>query len=245
MKGAISALLLWTLALSAAPQATVDLPPRTRSAIQTLKAGMSEADVVALLRPLSLESGRVTYGGTGSGRVYFRVSETQQLRVEVTGGPTPLVREVGPIEPLGIWKHDYHAGLIVLPPKQPVTLAPGLRRQPPEQAPIKMPAAPPSAFPEPAPFRIVPTAASEPLMFDGYDVFFAWMAEWRGSTLYVFSTPVECERSRVSLTEPYSFSAEVFHPRIRFLYTRATASDALPPTQPSDGKFNFNIGYQF
>jgi hypothetical protein len=66
---------------------------------------------------VSLESGRITYGGTGAGRVYFRVSETQQLWVEIDATKGFLVSRFGPPEPLGVWTHDYYAGLIVLSPK--------------------------------------------------------------------------------------------------------------------------------
>ena len=100
------------------------------------------------------------------------------------------------------------------------------------------PGAPPSAFPEPGPFSIVPTSASEPLMVDGAHVFFAMTAEWRGSTLYIQSWPVELERS-------YSLSMEAFHPRIHFLYIRPTTKDEIRPPQRGDGRFNFNVGYKF
>jgi hypothetical protein len=107
------------------------------------------------------------------------------------------------------------------------------------------PAAPPSTFPEPGPFRIIPTSASEPLMFyGGYEVRFDVRSTvWRGSTVYIESWFVECERSRVSLAQAYSFSGEAFHPRIHFLYTRPTTDEELPLTQR--GKFNFPVGYQF
>ena len=91
----------------------------------------------------------------------------------------------------------------------------------------------------------MPTSESEPLMFYGRNVFFAMTTEWRGSTLYVESWPVEFERSRVSLVQEYSFSTEAFHPRIHFLYTHPTTKDEIPPPQRDYGKFNFNIGYQF
>ncbi len=82
-------------------------------------------------------------------------------------------------------------------------------------------------------------------MFCGFHVFFAVTAEWRGSTLYIDSCPVEVERSRVSLAQGYCFSAEAFHPQIRFLYIPPATKHEILPQQRGDGKFNFNIGYQF
>lgn len=107
------------------------------------------------------------------------------------------------------------------------------------------PAASPSVLHESGPFRIAPTSASEPLMFYGDHVFFARTVEWRGSTLYVDSCPVEAECPRVSLAQEYSFSAEAFQPKIHFLYIRPFTKNEILLDQRRDGKFNFNIGYQF
>lgn len=105
--------LLSTLSLFAGEPPAGNVPAKTRAAIQTLRVGSREADAVALLRPLSLDMGRVTYGGTGSGRLYFRVSETEQIWVEIDGTKGFVVSEVGPLEPLGVWTRDNRGGMSV------------------------------------------------------------------------------------------------------------------------------------
>jgi hypothetical protein len=111
-------------------------------------------------------------------------------------------------------------------------------------------AAPPSIFPEPGQFRIVP-ADPEPVMFDGASrlIFGTTTTAWKGSTLYVESLPVVFESPRVSLAQPYLFSMEAFHRQVLYLFTRPVIildiRSRLPPPPRADGKFNFNIGYQF
>lgn len=108
------------------------------------------------------------------------------------------------------------------------------------------PAAPSSILPEPGPFGIIPKSASESVMFYGRcDLMFATGSEWKGSTLYVESWPVEFERSRVSLARPYSFPTEAFTQHIHFLYIRPTTDEKLPLPQRANGTSNFNVGYQF
>src|SRR5690349_16312712 len=105
MKRAILVLLF--LAMSAyAGDPPDDIAPKTRAAMNALHLGVPEADVLALLRPVSLDSGRVTWGGTGCGVLYFRVSETQQLSVEIDGAKGFIVSRIGRPEPFGIWTRD-------------------------------------------------------------------------------------------------------------------------------------------
>jgi hypothetical protein len=92
-----------------------DVPPLTRTAIETLRVGMPEHDLVALMRPLSLDSGRVTFGGTGSGRLYFQVSKTQQIWADIDGTKGFAVFAIGKPEPLGAWKSDVVASPGVKP----------------------------------------------------------------------------------------------------------------------------------
>lgn len=117
MNRAILLLLLSALSLWAEPQPADDVPAKTLAAIRSIQIGMREADVVALLRPLALESGRVTYGGTGSGVLYFRISETQQLRIGIGALPNYPVDAIPAIEPLGVWTRDRFGGLSVQPRK--------------------------------------------------------------------------------------------------------------------------------
>ncbi len=70
-----------------------------------LRVGMNEATVVALMRPVSLEWGRVHYGGTGAGRLYFQISSTQQLWLESGGSLSDWkVTAIGTQEPKTKWK---------------------------------------------------------------------------------------------------------------------------------------------
>ncbi len=112
------------------------------------------------------------------------------------------------------------------------------------------PVAPALDLPEPAPFRLLPTSASESVMFDGgsHVIVGAWVSEWRGSTLYLEYWPVEYEISRVKLAQPFSYRAEAYQQQIHFLYVRSDTEEKHrehPTTPPGNGKFDFNIGYQF
>jgi hypothetical protein len=65
MKRAALPLLFSVMSLYAGNKVAYDITLNTRAAINALRVGASEADVLALLRPVSLDSGRVTWGGTG------------------------------------------------------------------------------------------------------------------------------------------------------------------------------------
>lgn len=81
-----------------------DIPEATQRAIRQLRVGMNEADVVALMRPLSLDFGRVHYGGSGASRLYFQVSSTQQIWLESHGaGSDWTVVQIGAPEPKTKW----------------------------------------------------------------------------------------------------------------------------------------------
>ena len=108
MKRAILLFLFCAMPLFADEKPADDVSVEARTAIEALKVGMEEWQVVALLRPVSIEFGRVTYGGSGAGCGYFRISETRQVWVAFGGFPSFLAESIGQPEPLGTWKPDYH-----------------------------------------------------------------------------------------------------------------------------------------
>jgi len=81
-----------------------DIPPTTQRAMNKLRVGMKEAEVLLLMRRVSVDSGRVYYGGTGAGRLYFQVSSTRQLWLESGGSKSDWrVTAVGAPEPKTKW----------------------------------------------------------------------------------------------------------------------------------------------
>jgi len=55
------------------------IPAAARAAMAQVHLGMSESEVVALMRPVATDWGRKTFGASGSGRLYFQLSPTQQV----------------------------------------------------------------------------------------------------------------------------------------------------------------------
>lgn len=107
MKRAILLFLFCAMPLFAGEKPPDDVSVEARTAIESLKVGMEEGQVVALLRPVSIEFGRVTYGGSGAGCGYFRISETRQVSVAFGGFPSFLALSIGQPEPLESWKPVY------------------------------------------------------------------------------------------------------------------------------------------
>ena len=64
-------------------------------AISKLKAGMTEAQARAVLKPHTLDTGTVYWGGSGARRIYFHVSEGEQIWIEMEGGPDGRVSAIG------------------------------------------------------------------------------------------------------------------------------------------------------
>ena len=79
------------------------------------------------MKPVSLNWGRVTYGGSGAGELYFQVSTTQQIRLgvgpnmedkrfgtavesaffpSIRSGPEFVVGFIGRLEPKTAWVVD-------------------------------------------------------------------------------------------------------------------------------------------
>jgi hypothetical protein len=58
------------------------------------------------MQPVALDSCRVTWGGTGAGRLYFQVSPARQVRLEIGPGPDFTVTRIGTPEPKTAWTCD-------------------------------------------------------------------------------------------------------------------------------------------
>jgi hypothetical protein len=85
------------------PQSRSDIPAATQQAMSKLRVGMKETEAVVLMRPVSIDYGRIYYGGSGRGRLYFQCSSTQQVWLEASGGPGSAITEIGSPEPKTKW----------------------------------------------------------------------------------------------------------------------------------------------
>ena len=107
-RGAQLAILAALLVGCSAPRSPTGLSDAVLVAMRHLHIGMKDADAVAVMRPVSLDSGRVYWGGSGASRLYFQLSRSQQLWVEVSGAPSFTVSAVGTPEPKSKWTR--HSG---------------------------------------------------------------------------------------------------------------------------------------
>src|SRR6266478_1519499 len=73
------------LSACSTPQSRSGTPPETQRIMSKLRVGMKETEAVSLMRPVSLDWGRIYYGGSGAGRLYFQISTTQQIWLESGG----------------------------------------------------------------------------------------------------------------------------------------------------------------
>jgi hypothetical protein len=78
-------------------------PSPAPSAASGLRIGMKDEAAISLLRPTSLDWGRVYWGGTGRSRLFFQVSTTQQVWLEVSGPPDFTVTTISTPEPKTKW----------------------------------------------------------------------------------------------------------------------------------------------
>jgi hypothetical protein len=81
--------------------------------MRQLHVGMTEDTALAVMKPVALDSGRVTWGGTGRGLLYFQVSPSQQFSLEVGAGPEFKITRVGDLEPKRKWTRDSRGGMSV------------------------------------------------------------------------------------------------------------------------------------
>jgi hypothetical protein len=93
------------------------LPSSTQTAISSLHVGMNGSDAVLVMRPVSLDWGRIYYGGTGAGRLYFQISSTQQLWLDSGGSLSHWkVTSIGVGEPKTQWTHHSGDSIDVIAP---------------------------------------------------------------------------------------------------------------------------------
>lgn len=78
-----------------------------------LHVGMTEDAALAIMKPVALDSGRVTFGGSGSGLLCFQVSPSQQFRLVVGAGPEFKIKRVGDLEPMRRWIRDSRGNMWV------------------------------------------------------------------------------------------------------------------------------------
>jgi hypothetical protein len=78
------------------------------SALSKISVGTSGSDLVAMLKPSSLDSGTVYWGGSGARRIYFQIADDKQIWFELSGpGEGNSVTEIGSIESKTKWtRHD-------------------------------------------------------------------------------------------------------------------------------------------
>lgn len=108
------------------------IPPATEQAMRQLHIGMTESQALEILKPVSMDWGRVTYGGTGAGELCFQVSSAQQIRLgvgpktkkstsgtsdesilsKISPGPEFFVNHIGPVEPKREWVSDKDHNII-------------------------------------------------------------------------------------------------------------------------------------
>ena len=67
---------------------------------------MTEDEVRTILKPHTLDSGSVYWGGSGAKRMYFQIAPNQQIWVEIGGSPDNKVVGIGEVEKKQKWnKH--------------------------------------------------------------------------------------------------------------------------------------------
>jgi hypothetical protein len=60
-----------------------DIPAAAEIAMKHLYVGMTEDQALEIMKPVSRNWGRLTYGGTGAGELIFDLSATWQVRLDV------------------------------------------------------------------------------------------------------------------------------------------------------------------
>src|SRR5882672_7589718 len=83
---------------SPVPRTKSDIPPATQVAMSSLYVGMTEAEVLAVMKPVTTDIARITYGGTGRGLLYFQVSPTKQFWLAVGELPASKIERIGKVE---------------------------------------------------------------------------------------------------------------------------------------------------
>ncbi len=67
---------------------------------------MTEDEVLAVMKLVTTDSARITYGDAGSGTLYFQVSPTKQFWLEIGAGPAFKITRIGKVEAKRAWLRD-------------------------------------------------------------------------------------------------------------------------------------------
>src|SRR5262249_47012728 len=103
MSHIISIALLFVIVTGCSTHRAAQLPPPAQAALSRVHVGMCEPEALLLLSRASLDWGRVYYGESGRERLYFQLSSTQQVWLDVTGPPDFRVTAIGEPEPKSKW----------------------------------------------------------------------------------------------------------------------------------------------
>jgi hypothetical protein len=85
--------------------------PLVQAAINKLRVGMTEESALAVMKPVALDYVRITYGGTGSGELWFLVSQRQQFCVALGPYPDFKVQQIGHLQSKTKWIRDSRGAL--------------------------------------------------------------------------------------------------------------------------------------
>ena len=77
---------------------------KIKLALAKISVGTDENELVATMKPYSLDIGTVYFGGTGARQIYFQIANDKQIWF-LLSGPTDgdCVTEIGSIEPKRRW----------------------------------------------------------------------------------------------------------------------------------------------
>ena len=82
-------------------------------AIAKLKIGMTETQARDLLKPHTVDTGTIYGGGSGARRIYFQISDTKQIWIDMGAGPDGTIRWLGNKEPKQKWTRHYGDSITV------------------------------------------------------------------------------------------------------------------------------------
>ena len=85
-------------------------------AVSRIQIGLSESELMDALKPISVSTGTVYWGGSGARRVYFQLNPQEQIWFEVAGpSDGNNITAIGPIEPKTKWTHHDGDSITVEP----------------------------------------------------------------------------------------------------------------------------------
>jgi hypothetical protein len=105
---AVSWLIAFLLTGCSSPRSAV--PDVARKAMARVQVGMTESELLELMRPVSMDWGCVYLGGSGSRRFYFQISPTRQVWCEHRGYYSNFkLVELAPVESKTAWTRRTNA----------------------------------------------------------------------------------------------------------------------------------------